>query len=364
MINVLFVAPVSGNGGIQSWVKKFLARFNSEDISIHHLDVSQRRSRYTGWSIRKRTIDGLKDLFDIQKEVKQTLSVTQYDILYTATSGSLGSLRDWILGRLARKNNVRTILHCHYGCLESNYRSGGLVGWLLRKSLAYYDQIWVLDNKTLSFLNSIPKYNGKIFLTPNFIDVPPSHIKSKKDYKSVAFVGNLLKTKGLFHVIEAVKEPSCDVEFYIVGPGTEEVKAEMMTLIGDELNKKIKVLGCLPNHEAVEFMKNIDIITLPTYFHSEAFPISILEAMSLGKMVITTKRAAIPDMLTDLEGNECACFVREQSSSDIVDAIHWCQRNKQEADIKCDKAYEKVKACYDTEVVMEIYKSLFLRLDK
>ena len=33
-------------------------------------------------------------------------------------------------------------------------------------------------------------------------------------------------------------------------------------------------------------IKSMDIIALPTYYPSEAFPISILEAMSYGKMVM------------------------------------------------------------------------------
>lgn len=362
MINILFVAPISGNGGIQSWVKKFLVKFSSEDIHIDHQDVSQRRSAYTGWSIRKRTIDGFKDLFDIKKDVERILSEKHYDILYTTTSGSIGSLRDIILGNIARKHNVKTILHCHYGCLINNYNNKGVVGWLLRKSLKYYDQIWVLDRNTLNFLNGKDEYKGKVFLTPNFIDVPDTYIPNKKEYKRMAYVGNLLTEKGLMETIRAVKNPDCNIEFDIVGPGTDDVKSEMMELIGDELNKKIKVLGKLPNHEAVEFMKTVDIIALPTYFHSEAFPISILEAMSLGKFIISTRRAAIPDMLTDLEGNDCGYFVREQNSDDIVEAIKWCQTNKELADSRCSKAYEKVKASYDTHIVMDIYKSLFIKL--
>ena len=84
--------------------------------------------------------------------------------------------------------------------------------------------------------------------------------------------------------------------------------------------------------------------------------------MSLGKFIISTRRAAIPDMLTDLEGNDCGYFVREQNSDDIVEAIKWCQTNKELADSRCSKAYEKVKASYDTHIVMDIYKSLFINL--
>ena len=70
------------------------------------------------------------------------------------------------------------------------------------------------------------------------------------------------------------------------------------------------------------------MIALPTYYPSEAFPISILEAMSRGKMVISCPRAAIKDMLTAVDGKPCGILVREKSVDDIVDAIKWCQENR------------------------------------
>jgi len=104
------------------------------------------------------------------------------------------------------------------------------------------------------------------------------------------------------------------------------------------------------------------MIALPTYFPSEAFPISIIEAMSRGKMVISCPRAAIKDMLTAVDGTPCGILVREKSVDDIVDAIKWCQENTEEADKMCKKAYEKVYTCYRTEVIYKLYKSLYNKL--
>jgi len=361
-MNVLFVAPISGNGGIQSWTRKFLQKFQNPEIQIHHLDVSQRRSSYTGLSIWKRIIDGFWDLVEIRRKVINEYINNKYDVFYTTTSGSLGSLRDLILCKLAHDRNVKTILHCHYGCLVDDYKKSGFLGWLLRKTLRGYDQVWVLDKRTYCFLDGIMHFKGHVFLTPNFIDAPDDYINAKKKYRRIAFVGNLLESKGLFDVIKALQEPSLDAELDIVGPGTDKVVSEMLSIIGDDLNTRIRVRGRLSNNDAVSFMKEVDIIALPTYFKSEAFPISILEAMSLGKMVITTRRAAIPDMLTDINGHECACFVQEKSPGSIIEAIQWCQSHSDEADEMCMSAYNKVKSCYDTAVVMDLYKSNFCKL--
>ena len=112
----------------------------------------------------------------------------------------------------------------------------------------------------------------------------------------------------------------------------------------------------MPNEKVIEFLDAVDMIALPTYYPWEAFPISILEAMSQGKIVITTRRAAIGDMLTGLDGQPCGCFVREKSVDDIADAIKWCMDNPSLADEMCKSAYEKVYKCYRMEVVYGIYR--------
>lgn len=136
----------------------------------------------------------------------------------------------------------------------------------------------------------------------------------------------------------------------------------MKSLAGDQIGKNVHIHGKLPNNEAVKFMHKVDIIALPTYYPSEAFPISILEAMSLTKMVISCPRAAIPDMLTDMEGKPCGILVPKRSVQGIADAIKWCQDNNEKANMMCHKAYEKVYNCYRTDVVYDIYRANYNRL--
>ena len=176
----------------------------------------------------------------------------------------------------------------------------------------------------------------------------------------MAFIGNLIPTKGLYELVNACMR--ADVQLDIIGPGSDEVVSQVKRIVGNKLDKKIFVHGRLPNSEAVKFMHDVDIVALPTYYPSEAFPISIIEAMSLTKMVISCPRAAVKDMLTDLDGNACGMLVQPKSIDAIVEAINWCQTHKNEADVMCRKAYEKVNTCYRKEVVYELYRSLYAKL--
>lgn len=359
MKTVLLVAPIDGSGGIQSWTRKYIKTFQSSQYRIIHEPVSRRRSAVHIASRIRRIVDGLLDLWDVYGRVKRQLCNNRIEIMHTTTSGNLGTLRDYLLVRLCKRCGVKTIMHCHYGCITEDYESSSLLGWLLRRTMCLYDQIWVLDSRSEKTLKSDHRLAQKVYLTPNSMTVPASCDFTPKTYTKVGFVGNLIPSKGLYELVQAVVKCPQATSLTIVGPGTQNVNEQIKKLAEAKLGTQIRMIGPLPNNQAVEVIKQMDIIALPTYFPSEAFPISILEAMSYGKMVISTPRAAIKDMLTATDGSVCGMLVTERSINEIVDAICWCQEHPDAADAMCAKAYEKVYSCYRTDVIYSLYYQLY-----
>ena len=360
-MKIIGLFPLTGNGGIASWTKKFIKTFPDNEHDFVFVDVAPSKPRTGGdESFLFRAFSGMSALFRVRREIKTLLKKEHFDILHTTTSGNIGSLRDYVIARLCKKYGVKSIMHCRYGCITEDIRSNGFVGFMLRKAMREFDQIWVLDLRSYNTLKSIDYIRNKVFLTPNSIDITESIDTTPKEYKTVAFCGNLIPSKGLFELTEAATKT--DVILHIIGPGTDEINAAINKIAGDKYDKTIFLHGKLPNQEAVAFLKSVDIVALPTYYQSEAFPISIIEAMSLTKMVISCPRAAVKDMLTDLNGKPCGMLVEPKSSQAIVEAINWCQTHKEEADVMCRKAYEKVKSCYSKEVVYDLYRSLYAKL--
>lgn len=361
-MRIIGLFPLTGNGGIASWTKKFIKTFPDDDYQFTFVNVSPSVPRVGGLSesFLFRTISGLTALFRILRELNVIQKKSRYEILHTTTSGNIGSLRDYFVAKFCHKHGIKCILHCRYGCITDDIQSNGLVGKLLRKSMNAFDQIWVLDSRSYTTLKGMCNLKDKVFLTPNSIDVSEEIDLSPKDYKRVAFIGNLYPTKGLYELVDACKR--ADVRLDIIGPGSDEVMSHLKRLIGDRIDKSVFVHGKLSSYDAVKFMNEVDILALPTYYPWEAFPISIIEAMSLTKMVISCPRAAIKDMLTDLDGKLCGVLVEPKSVDAIVDAINWCQAHKEEADEMCRKAYEKVKTCYSKEVIYDLYRSLYKKL--
>ena len=362
MKKILFLAPKWGNGGILSWAKKYVAEYDNGRYKLVHLGVSKRRSTSIQSNIIKRATDGILDMIDAYLDVKKAISETNFSIFHATTSGGMGTVRDYFIGNLCKSKGIKTILHCHYGSITNDCSQKNISSWLLKKTFRQYDQIWVLDRATETFFKSDISLKNKVYLAPNFIDVDPDIEFTSKQYDKVAFVGNLIPSKGVMEVVQAVAELNNGTKLFVVGPGTDDVVEKIKSIAGNKLGNEINLLGRLSNDEAKELIKKIDILALPSYYKWEAFPISILEAMSYGKLVISTNRAAIPDMLTDLNGDMCGLIVEEKSSKAVANAILWCQQNNLEADKMCLNAFKKVRQCYNMNIVFDRYTYLYEQL--
>lgn len=359
MIKIIGLFPLTGNGGIASWTKKYLKTFPDDQFNIYPINNSPiNRNDNNGQIVR--IISGLRTLLKVRKNLIKIIKQENPQILHTTTSGSLGSLRDYIVGKICQKKNIKTIMHCRYGCISDDIKSKGLVGILLRAAMRQYDQIWVLDSESYKTLKSLPDYSNKVKLTPNSIEVPNSANLSPKQYNRMGFIGNLIPSKGLFELIEAAKNTKIHLD--IIGPGSDNVINQIKIIAGESLNSLIFIHGRMDNEKAVEFLNQLDIIALPTYYPSEAFPISILEAMSRGKLVISCPRAAISDMLTGINGKKCGILVQPKSHKSIEEAIEWIRNHKKESDLLCSIAYEKVKKTYDMSVIYEKYRCNYREL--
>ena len=76
-------------------------------------------------------------------------------------------------------------------------------------------------------------------------------------------------------------------------------------------------------HRTVSGLKKIDlylkssIFVLPSYYKTEAFPISIIEAMSTGNAIITTKHNYLPKIISKENGK----LIKTKDSLSIYKAV-------------------------------------------
>ena len=112
------------------------------------------------------------------------------------------------------------------------------------------------------------------------------------------FVGWLVKEKGVVELFDAIKILAAHYafEFVFVGGGTLQVELNEK-IIESNLTERVMVTGWCEADEVKAYLNDSHVFVLPS--KAEGFPISLLEAMSLGLPSICTNVGAIGDSLKD-----------------------------------------------------------------
>jgi phosphatidyl-myo-inositol dimannoside synthase len=142
----------------------------------------------------------------------------------------------------------------------------------------------------------------------------------------VSYFGSPLSLRGIDLLIKAVSQVSKNIPFIKLVilsrrrinnlEGEENLLKKLC--INEGIKNKINVVsGFLEKDKLKNFIAVSDIVALPFKLVQADSPISILEAMSLGKTVISTKLDGIPDLLKDNRGY----LVSPNNLNELVDAI-------------------------------------------
>lgn len=358
---IAFYAPTKGNGGIVSWANRYKVTFLNDKFEIYQVD-STLRDRMKIKSKALRMITGFFDSINTISKLSKLHKKQRFDLVHATTSGGNGIFRDILVSKWCRRNKIPCILHCHYGNIPYVLSSKGKGPDRLIKSLSGFNQIWILDNKTEEALKSYPVLKSKLKIVPNNIEVTENQSIQPKEYLNWAFIANLIPSKGILEAVEGVVKSDLPVNLHIAGPDNFNIIPKIKEIAGNKWDSQIKYYGCLSNNDAMDLINRCDGLILPTYYSGEAFPISILEAMKYGKLVMSTDRAAIGDMLTANDNSKCGVIIKPKSSDSIADALKWVLSHKDESDRMCRKAYEKVFECYRTEVVYRLCEDNYKEL--
>lgn len=113
------------------------------------------------------------------------------------------------------------------------------------------------------------------------------------DLGYVAYIGRLSEEKGLHVLLEAARRTP-DIQYKIVGTGPLE--AELKTFVQKHHMKNVLFTGFKTGSVLKGLIKNARIISVPSIWY-ENYPLSILEAKAMGKIVIGSDIGGIPELL-------------------------------------------------------------------
>ncbi len=188
-------------------------------------------------------------------------------------------------------------------------------------------------------------------------DFESENVRTPEKGFAFLFIGRLLKDKGIIEFIEAAKKirkGNTDIQCWVIGerdihnPSALDEK----TLLSSIDSGAIKYFGY---HEDVRpFIKAADCIVLPSY--REGLPKSLLEAMAMGKAIITTD---VPGCRETLNDGENGIKVPARSSVKLLEAmLSFCKRSKDERALMGVKGRELALTRFCDTVVTHQYLDL------
>jgi glycosyltransferase involved in cell wall biosynthesis len=116
---------------------------------------------------------------------------------------------------------------------------------------------------------------------------------------SLVFVGTLREAKDPLNLIEAFRIVSGRVEnvrLQIVGDGTLRPAVERK-IESYKMQDRVTLHGAVSHERALEVLASSDIYVLTSV--DEGLPISLIEAMALGKAVVATSVGGVPEIVID-----------------------------------------------------------------
>lgn len=243
------------------------------------------------------------------------------DLFYfTISQTKEGNFRDLLILTLLSLQKKKCLIHLHGGYYRKLI-DNDLPSWqqsINYKAISRLAGAIVLGNSLKSiFKDLLP--DDKIFIVPNCVD--DEYLMSDKEFeektttlgnqsvKHVLYLSNFIRTKGYLEVLELaqLERKRCvaggerKFHFDFAGKFFEETE-EMLFFSYIEKYQLVNYItyhGVVEGEKKRELLKKCDIFTLLTRYPNEGQPISILEAMGNGMMIVTTNHAGIPDIVED-----------------------------------------------------------------
>lgn len=243
------------------------------------------------------------------------LKKTEADLFYFTNAQSAGgNLRDLLLLRAIGKRPCLVHLHGGY------YRTlvDGLPDWQRNANYKAVGKLRgaIVLGPSLKWIFEGMLSDEKIFTVPNCVD--DNYLMSDKAFeeklrvlpdrkvKHVLYLSNFIRSKGYPQVLEMAKlekERSSERRFHFDFAGSFFEKTEedffWNYVRSNKLEDFVTYHGIVEGDTKRELLSSCDIFCLLTSYPNEGQPISILEAMGNGMVIVTTDYAGIPDLVAD-----------------------------------------------------------------
>lgn len=317
---ILLITPeLASNGGVSAFWNALLLAFKSfKDIHFQTLQIGGHGKNIFG-------------VFLDQWRVYKISSSNFYLALINPSLLNKSFFRDGLFAKQLKRKNIPFIVFFHGW--DNNFEKEVDKKYIkfFLNSFAHAKTIFVLSP---AFKTKLIEwgYEGQIIVETTMVDDRllenfslEKKFKIKKESKiiTILFLARLEREKGIFEMIEAFNELSKnmkDIELTIAGDGKDFKEVKELT----DKNSHIHVVGEVEGEEKIKLFSQSDVYCLPSY--SEGLPISVLEAISFGIPVVTTKVGGLKYFF---QTEKMGKMVEAQNRHQLKEALQQLLINKQ-----------------------------------
>tara|TARA_R110001606_G_scaffold123860_1_gene257064 strand:+ start:2667 stop:3746 length:1080 start_codon:yes stop_codon:yes gene_type:complete len=218
----------------------------------------------------------------------------------------------------------KRVIHIHGNYLKTEFdRLKGFKRTLFKFTIKIANSGIVLSESLKDNLTPFLK-EKHIYVLPNFVDEEIFNINyediKNKDFNTlkILFLSNLMTEKGILDLLDSLRDLEKHKIIYeakIAGNIDLDIKELVLSKIKNL--KNVHYLGVVRGNQKKEILLSANVFVFPTYYKMEGQPISLLEAMGFGNIILTTDHAGISDIVTKTNGY----FVKKKSPKDISNKL-------------------------------------------
>ena len=257
-----------------------------------------------------------------------------------------------------KKFGKKVIMHMHCADFASYYEPSKHKKKIL-DIINSCDKFFVLSNQWRDYFEGIGTRKEIIVVLNNTI-APPQFKELYRDSDKVKllYLGIIGQRKGVYDLLKVIGLNSdyyrSNIVLHIGGNCEEDKIKEVIDEYG--INDFVTFEGFVKDEKKINDLNWADVFILPSY--NEGLPIAILEAMSYGMPIISTKVGGIPEVVKpDINGK----LIEPGDLIAIRDSINYYIEHKEKIIEHGNRSKEMVKP-FLPEKVFETLTNLYMEL--
>jgi glycosyltransferase involved in cell wall biosynthesis len=211
-------------------------------------------------------------------------------------------------------------------------------------------------------LGLAPGIEDRLTVIPFGVNVPATmEPPAEREKVRLCFIKALLPKYGPEVLIDAMAilvERGCNVELSMAGAG-ELIDQLQKQVAAHKITRQVDLVGFISQEKMPDFLRDHDIMVMPSVLDSESFGVAVLEAAAAGRPSVASRVGGVPEVIVD---GETGLLVKPGSARALADAIEKLVYNAELRIKMGDAGFEFVKRHYTWDRSLDMMSELYERL--